>query len=169
MEKTSILSLKTKKILTGIGIAFGTIVVFLVSFTLSFCLIINPISFSPISDSDAAKENKELREKVETLNDEIEHLNASVDKYKASAQNASIPVVTTPSVTTPSQSVSQSNTSSKTQTSSSAKADDISGETNIGIEDETESKFSPETVTGTAEETPEDIEAPITVIDISEN
>ena len=168
MEKSSNLSLKTKKILTGIAIAFGTIVVFLVSFTLSFCLIINPISLFSFNSSDAAKENAELKEKVQSLNDEIDHLNASVDRYRAAAsENVSVPAVTITPDTSASKPSAEDNTSSKNP---GLDTDDSSlVQTDSNFENEADSKFSPETVTGTAEETPEDIEAPITVIDISEN
>ncbi len=168
MKNNSKLSLKTKKILAGIGIAFGTVATFLVSFVLSFSLIVNPINLFTFNDSDTIKENEELKEKVQTLNDEIEHLSASVDKYKASAQSVSIPVVTTPSNEEPQQTPDSSDSDLQSSTSSSAQNQNGSTETSEEIKGESETKFSPETVTGTAEKTPEDIEEPITVIDISE-
>lgn len=168
MKKDSKLSLKTKKILAGIGIAFGTVLVFLISFTISFSLIINPISLFTFNSGDAAKENKELKETVETLNDEIEHLNATVDKYKASSQSVSVPAtITTPQSETPQKTTSDASTP-QTSTSSNVQNQGGSVEPDTKPETETENKFSPETVTGTEDETPEDIEAPITVIDISE-
>ena len=90
---------KTKKILTGVGIGFGTLVVFLASFILAFSLIVNPINFFTVSDAGTVEENEKLKEEVQTLTDEIEHLNTTVDKYKASANSASVTAPAT--VTTP--------------------------------------------------------------------
>ena len=168
MKNNSNLSLRTKKILIVIGIAFGTIVTFLVSFTLSFSLIVNPINLFTFKDSDAIKENEELKEKVETLNDEIEHLNVTVDKYKTSAQSVMAPVETTPSNEVSQGTQNHSNTTSQTSAKPNANDQSSPSETNLNTEVESENNFSPETVTGTDVETPEDIEEPIQVIDISE-
>ncbi len=158
-EKTE-MSLKTKKILAGVGIAFGTVLVFLVSFTLSFSLIVNPINLFTFKDGDTIKENAELKEKVQTLSDEIDVLNTTVEKYKS---NQSVPAIVETPVATDDQKQDSENQSSTTAepgtTSTENPPTDTQGETN---------GFSPETVTGTDAETPEDVEEPITVIDISE-
>lgn len=155
-------SLKTKKILTGIGISFGTVMVFLISFILAFSLIVNPINFFTVSDADTVKENEQLKEKVQSLTDEVEILNTTVDKYKASGSAPA--TVTTPeeqpsTQTTDTASGPQTSNSEGTQTSENSGA----------AESETDGNdFTPDTVTSTDQGTPEDVEEPITVIDISE-
>lgn len=157
-EKTE-MSLKTKKILAGVGIAFGTVLVFLVSFTLSFSLIVNPINLFTFKDGDTIKENSELKEKVQTLSDEIDVLNTTVEKYKS---NQSVPAIVETPVTTDDQSQEQTN-------EAPSNADSTTPDENPPADEPSEgSNFSPETVTGTDAETPEDVEEPITVIDISE-
>lgn len=160
MKQKTEMSLKTKKILAGTGIAFGTVLVFLISFTLSFSLIVNPINLFTFKDGDTIKENAELKEQVQTLNDEIDILTTTVDKYKA---NQSVPAITETPVATDDEGQKPEN-----QTSTTADPGTTSNE-NVpeGTQGE-ENDFSPETVTGTEAETPEDIEEPITVIDISE-
>lgn len=156
MNKKSEISLKTKKILAGIGIVFGTIAVFLVSFALSFSLIVNPINLFSFDDTDAIKENEELKEKVQTLTDEVELLNVSIDKYKA---NQSAPeIVVTPAPQSEQAAPQQNQEKPNTELDQSTSANP----------DEADDSFSPETITGTDAETPEDIEEPITIIDISE-
>ncbi len=161
---------KSKKILTGVGIGFGTVMVFLVSFILAFSLIINPINFFTVSDAGTVEENEKLKEEVQTLNDRIEHLNTTVDKYKAqsSAPAPSSPaIVTTPSAGTASGNAAQQpQGGNEAQTPTTNEAD--SGE-NAGEQDAAQGgEFSPDVVDSTAEQTPEDVEVPITVIDISE-
>ncbi|MDO4743855.1 MAG: hypothetical protein Q4A86_00545 [Clostridia bacterium] len=160
MSTKTHMSLKTKKILAGVGIVFGTLLVFLISFILSFSLIVNPISFIPASDADAAKENAELKEQVQTLTDEIEMLNTTVDKYKASSSAPAIVVTPDPQ---PQQPAPKPDTPG-TQTEASA----TDSNTAQNSEDAATEVFSPDTVTSTNEETPEDVEVPITIIDISE-
>jgi hypothetical protein len=164
------ISPKTKKILAGIGITFGTVMVFLLSFVLAFSLIVNPINFMTVSDADTVEENEKLKEQVQTLNDEVEHLNAAVDRYKTSS---SAPAV----IVTPDQSTSkgqnQNSVSDQVGKNGAGNASGNTQEGGSGQKADTESEnassgFSPETVTATDEKTPEDVEVPITVIDISE-
>ncbi len=154
MPGKSYMSLKTKKILTGVGIAFGTVMVFLVSFILAFSLIVNPINFFTVSDADTVEENEQLKEKVQSLTDEVEQLNTTVDKYKASGNAPA--TVTTPQTQPEAAPKEQPETSKQEEPS----AEDSTAESDDG--------FAPDTVTSTEAETPEDVEAPITVIDISE-
>lgn len=181
MEKNSHISPKTKKILVGIGIGFGTVMTFLISFILAFVLIVNPINFMTVSDDDTLKENEELKSQVQTLEDEVEMLNTTVEKYKNSAtsrpQTSDIPLVTTPSSTQQSKpssnGSSQNHTQKPTEESSATSGNggvESTGATqgNQGESSSGEESFAPETVTSTSETTPEDTEAPITVIDISE-
>ncbi len=148
------MSIKAKKILAGIGIGFGTVLVFMISFFIAFSLIVNPINLFTIGDAETVEENKELKEQVQVLEDKVDVLNASVEKYKAAANTQPI-IIETPVTTTPQQ-TTQTQTGEKTET-------DGEGEPN----DEGEN-FAPETVTSTNEQTPEDVEDPITIIDISE-
>ena len=118
------LSLKTKKILLGIGIGFGTVVVFFVSFFLAFSFIVNPITVMPVSDADTEKENKELKTQVQTLEDEVELLNTTLEKYRSSA---SAPQTVTSAVTT---TVNQSKETPKAEQSDTTKRDSSSSENN---------------------------------------
>ncbi len=170
MRNKTEMSLKTKKILTGVGIGFGTVMVFLVSFILAFSLIVNPINFFTVSDAGTVEENEKLKEEVQTLNDKIEHLNTTVDKYKAaaSAPSPSVPaVVTTPAPSTNSDSGNaDSSTIQKPETADTADTPTTPEPTEGTAEGE--GSFSPEVVDSTAEQTPEDVEVAIPVIDISE-
>lgn len=156
MSTNSPMSLKTKKILVSIGVAFGTVMVFLISFILAFCLIVNPVNLFTVGDEETAKENEELKKQVQTLNDEVELLNTTVDKYKSAASLE-------PIIITEEKPQQQGNRSDKSNSAQTTKED--SGEASS---ESSEDEFSPETVTGTEETTPEDVEVPITVIDISE-
>ena len=156
MSTNSPISLKTKKILVSIGVAFGTVMVFLISFILAFCLIVNPVNLFTVGDEETAKENEELKKLVQTLNDEVELLNTTVDKYKSAASLE-------PIIITEEKPQQQGNRSDKSNSAQTTKED--SGEASS---ESSEDEFSPETVTGTEETTPEDVEVPITVIDISE-
>ena len=174
MKEKSHMSLRTKKILAGIGIGFGTVFAFLVSFILAFSLIINPINFMTVSDADTVKENEELKETVQNLKDENELLNATVDKYKASSKAPTTVVAEQPSVQQTSGSDSKQQSSSQTgsgtgsenETNTSKAGSTENRDTDAG--GESEQVFAPETVTNTGAETPEDVEAPITVIEIAE-
>ncbi|MBE7032154.1 MAG: hypothetical protein E7401_04230 [Ruminococcaceae bacterium] len=161
------MSPKTKKILVGVGIAFGTVMAFLVSFILAFTLIVNPINFMTVSDADTVEENEKLKEQVQTLEDEKDVLQATVDKYKNSA--TSQPAVTTPTVTTPSTPAQSTTTESAKPEAPEAEAPENNASTTpeTGTTEET-GGFTPETETSTGEETPEDVDTPITVIDVSE-
>lgn len=158
MKETQHMSPKAKKILVSIGVIFGTVMVFLISFILTFSLIVNPIEFRPFSNSETIKENEELKEKVQTLNDEVELLNTTVEKYRA--QQSAPPVPET--VITPEESASQNTTSSQTEAAPNSGPQDSDESTSDGED------FSPNTVTSTNENTPEDNEDPVTIIDISE-
>ena len=160
MKQKTEMSLKTKKILAGVGIAFGTVLVFLVSFTLSFSLIVNPINLFTFKDGDTIKENAELKEQVQTLNDEIDVLTTTVDKYKA---NQAVPAIVETPVTSDAQQQEPENQSSEASGPVTTPDENPPADTQDAPD-----SFSPETVTGTDVETPEDIEEPITVIDISE-
>ena len=157
------MSPKTKKILVGIGIAFGTVMAFLVSFILAFTLIVNPINFMTVSDADTVEENEKLKEQVQTLEDEKDALQAKVDKYKNSS--TSQPVVTTPAVTTPSTPSQEDKKPETPATETPENSETTTPET----ETNEDSGFAPETQTSTGEETPEDVDAPVTVIDVSEH
>lgn len=162
MEGKSHISGRTKKILLGTGIVFGTVLVFIVSFFLSFSLIINPISFVPVGNGELAEENQELKEKVQTLEDAVDVLNTTVERYKNSASETVI-VQETPTVTTPAQgnnNTQQSNTG--TQQSGGTTNSNDPGEV------QQESDFSPETVTTPETGIVPEVEPDITVIDISE-
>ena len=148
------MSIKAKKILAGVGIGFGTVLVFMISFFIAFSLIVNPINLFTIGDAETVEENKELKEQVQVLEDKVDVLNASVEKYKAAANTQPI-IIETPVTTTPQQ-TTQTQTGEKTE---------IDGEGEPNDEGE---NFTPETVTSTNEQTPEDVEDPITIIDISE-
>lgn len=165
LKEKSQMSPKTKKILVGVGIAFGTVMTFLVSFILAFTLIVNPINFMTVGDADTVEENEKLKEQVQTLEDEKDALQAKVDKYKNSA--TSQPAVTTPAVTTPSTQSQPDKTpeitTPETQTPQSSETTAPQSETN-----ESSGGFAPETQTSTGEETPEDVDGPVTVIDVSE-
>ena len=179
MKEKSHMSLRTKKILAGIGIGFGTIFTFLVSFILAFSLIINPINFMTVSDADTVKENEELKETVQNLKDENELLNATVDKYKASSKAPATVVAEQPSTQQSSGSAGSSTSDSRQEGSSLTGNETNHGENNgsletnttenngVGASGESEQVFAPETVTNTGAETPEDVEAPITVIEIT--
>ncbi len=159
MADNSHISLKTKKILTGIGIAFGTVMVFLVSFILAFSLIVNPINFFTVSDANTVEENEQLKEKVQSLTDEVEHLNTTVDKYKAASK-------TPATVTTPEPQPSVETAPPKEQPEDSRR-EEVQTPAE-GTATENNDSFVPDTVTSSDAETPEDVEEPITVIDISE-
>ncbi|MBO5955648.1 MAG: hypothetical protein J6Q10_02480 [Clostridia bacterium] len=163
MSGKSHISVRTKKILLGTGIVFGTVLVFVVSFFISFSLIVNPISFNAFGGDEVTAENEELKGQVQSLEDELEYLNATVEKYKA---NASAPVIETEENTVVTPSNNQGGTSGN---STSVTQPDTSEEEQTWVDDETvEEDFAPETVT-----TPEggfepEVEPDVTVIDISE-
>ncbi len=162
MKSKSHISGKTKKILLGTGIVFGTVLVFIVSFFLSFSLIINPISFVPVGNGELAEENQELKEQIQTLEDEVEVLNTTVERYKNSASETVI-VQEVPAVTTPVQSstnTQQSNTNLHQGSSTNNSGD--------SVEIQEENDFSPETVTTPETGVVPEVEPDVTVIDISE-
>lgn len=167
MNKKTHLSPKNKKILVGIGIGFGTIMVFLISFILSFSLIVNPINFMTISDDDTVEENKKLKEQVQTLEDEVDVLNTTVEKYKNSA-SASQKAPATTTVTESGQNQQPPQTQSHTNTPDKNDKPTTEQNTHENNSQPTQEHFAPETSTSTGQETPEDIDSPITVIDVSE-
>ncbi len=150
------MSVKSKKILAGIGIGFGTVLVFMISFFIAFSLIVNPINFMTVSDADTLEENKDLKEQVQVLEDQVDVLNASVEKYKAAASAQPV-VIETPVTTTPSTTTQTDEETEKTEGDENTETGEDGGE-----------DFAPSTVTSTDEQTPEDLEDPVTVIDISE-
>ncbi len=169
MHNKTQMSVKTKKILTGVGVVFGTVMVFLVSFIMAFSLIVNPISIFSADDSETAKENEKLKAEMQTMNDTIERLNTTVDKYKAQANR---PAVYEPAtVTTPS-----TGTAPKSDKTDAPSTQPPAGEQNgtqttapgEGTADGDAEEFSPDTVDSSSEQTPEDVETPIPVIDVSE-
>ncbi len=162
MSSKTHISNKTKKILIGTGITFGTILAFLVSFFLAFSLIVNPIAFGSFGNDEVMEENEELKEQVKTLEDEVELLNTTVDKYKHSA-SAPAPVDPAPEATTPAQTTnpSQSQNAETEQPEMSETPETDSG-------DVTESDFTPETVTTPEGGIEPEVEPDITVIDITE-
>ena len=168
MSSKTHISPAAKKTLTGVGIVFGTVMIFLISFILTFSLIVNPINFMSVSDSDTIKENKELKEKVQTLTDEVEILNTTVEKYKASASAPQIPQTVVTPQPEQNSSVSSSVDSGSQQPSNETSSGNAASTPNEDESSSEESTFSPDTVTSTTEETPEDKEDPITIIDISE-
>ena len=161
MESKSHMSLKTKKILLGTGIVFGTVLAFVVSFFLAFSLIINPINFVTIGGEETAAENEELKTQVQSLEDEVEMLNATVEKYKSSASSQII-VQEVP--------VSKQGQNSQQSAGNSGSGNSTAGNTNTGENNDAESEpdFSPETVTTPEEGIEPEVELDVTVIDISE-
>lgn len=164
MESKSHISLKTKKILLGTGIVFGTVLAFVVSFFLAFSLIINPINFVTIGGEETAAENEELKTQVQSLEDEVEMLNATVEKYKSSASSQiivqEVPVSSQGQTTKPSTGNSGAGSSSAGSTNNSTSENDDAVES--------EPDFSPETVTTPDEGIEPEVELDVTVIDISE-
>lgn len=167
MSSKSHISVRTKKILLGTGITFGTLLVFVVSFFLSFSLIIHPISFSAIGSDDIAAENEELKTQVQTLEDEVEYLNAAVEKYKNNVNTPAPPqTVTTPVTTTPP--APEKNPTTPTGGETNVTDDNNLSVDEGGTESSVAEDFEPDTVT-----TPEggfepEVEPDVTVIDISE-
>lgn len=157
MSSKTYISAKTKKILLGTGITFGTILVFIVSFFLAFTLIVNPIAFSSIGTSDVETENEELKQQVKALEDEVEILNTTVDKYK---NYSNAPVIVDPQPTTNS---SQSQTGTTVETNSG-----YSGNSENTGDDPSNEDFSPETVTTPEGGIEPEVEIDVTVIDITE-
>ncbi|MBQ9758104.1 MAG: hypothetical protein IJW15_06835 [Clostridia bacterium] len=163
MESKSHISLKTKKILLGTGIVFGTVLAFVVSFFLAFSLIINPINFVTIGGEETAAENEELKTQVQSLEDEVEMLNATVEKYKSSASSQII--VQEVPVSAPQQSSQASG--GQTQTGAETDNESVSGgDADGGAEGE--AGFAPETMTTPDEGIEPEVELDVTVIDISE-
>lgn len=185
MDKKSQMSPKAKKVLIGVGIGFGTVVTFMLSFVIAFSLIVNPISFMSGGDGDTVAENKELKEQVQTLEDEVELLNTTIEKYKSSQKSSGSTVVTTPSEgqgstkqstagqstakqSSSSQGTSAPSTSGQTK-SASAAADSTKADNAGSIAGEAQTNdFSPETEISTGEASPEDADDTVTVIDVSQ-
>ncbi len=142
------------KALTGIGIAFGTVIVFLVSFFLAFSFIINPITPISVGAEDTESENKELRTQVKALEDEVELLSTTVEKYRSAAA-------------APKEEYTEEKPQEEPKTEASEK-DKQTPSKNTATEKAEE--FVPETVVtpegGNEADAP--AEEPITIIDISE-
>lgn len=165
MKSKSHITGRTKKILLGTGIVFGTVLVFIISFFLSFSLIVNPISFVPVGNGEMAEENEELKKQVQTLEDEVELLNTTVEKYKNSASvSASVPE--TPTVTTPAPNKTQQQTTSAN--TAQGQGSGAEGNKTENASQKEENSFSAETAITPESGIEDEAEPDITVIDISE-
>jgi len=158
---------KGKRVWTGIGIAVGTVALFCVSFVTAFSLIVNPLPFPTIGDSDIEKENKELKAQIESLKEDLEKAEkkAQSSKKKETAEKEEKKEEKTEEKT----SEENSNESTKSPSESEqSKAPENKPEEKPSEPQEPEVEFTPETVTtpqgGNAVEPEDDI----TVIDISE-
>lgn len=149
------------KALTGIGIAFGTVIVFFVSFFLSFSFIINPITPISVGAEETEQENKELKTQVKALEDEIELLNTTVEKYR-SAASAQVPDEPRQETETKPETKTETETNENTPTNSEP------AETTNETKPEESEPFEPETVVTPEGGNPVEVEEPITIIDISE-
>ncbi len=99
MQDKAQMSVKTKKTLLIMGIIFGTIFLFVVSFGLSLYCIINPVKVVGPDNGEISAENQELKIQIQALEEEIEHLNAAADKNHSNINPPApveIPTVTTP-------------------------------------------------------------------------
>ncbi len=163
MSGKTYISVKTKKILVGTGITFGTILVFLVSFFLAFTLIVNPIAFTSIGNSDVETENEELKQQVKALEDEVEILNTTVDKYK-NYSSAPVIVDSQPTSTT----TSQPQTDNRNPVTTDETDSGYAGGSETTGDETSEEVFSPETVTTPEGGIEPEVEPDITVIDITE-
>lgn len=142
------------KTLTGIGIAFGTVIVFFISFFLAFNFIINPITPISVGAADAEAENEELRTQVKTLEDEVELLNTTIEKYRTAASAPKEEYVEDEPQQTQSGNVINSEKDKPEQSKKPEKAEPFEPETVV----------TPEGGEGMNEPADE----PITIIDISE-
>ena len=148
------------KTLAGIGIAFGTVVVFIVSFFLAFSFIINPITPISVGAEDAEGENRELRTQVKVLEDEIELLNTTIEKYRSAAAAPK-----DEHIETQSQEEKKSEPSEKNEDSGKDKQ-----KPSKNTEKEKAEEFIPDTVVTPEGGNEADVpaEEPIIIIDISE-
>ena len=141
------------KTLAGIGIAFGTVIVFIVSFFLAFSFIINPIMPISVGAEDSEGENKELRTQVKALEDEIELLNTTIEKYRSAAAAPKEEYIET-----------------QPQAEKKTEASEKNNKPSKNTEKEKTEGFVPETVVvpegGNEKDVP--AEEPIIIIDISE-
>lgn len=118
---------RKKKVLTVLGIVFGTVLIFAASFILSFNFIINPI-VTPIGDAELEKENDKLKSEVQSLKDENELLNTTVEKYRNSSSGSSAGGASSGSgYSSGSNAQSSSNSGSSSKTSGSKKEQSSSG------------------------------------------
>ena len=152
MSEKKRMSAGAVKALTGIGIAFGTVIVFIVSFFLAFSFIINPITPISVGAEDTESENKELRTQVKALEDEVELLSTTVEKYRSAAA-------------APKEEYTETQPQEEQKTEVTGKK-----ETSKNTATEEAENFVPETVVTPEGGNEEDIpaEEPITIIDISE-
>ncbi len=100
MSSKAQMSVNTKKTLLVIGVIFGTIFLFVVSFFLSLYFIINPVQVSAPDDGEVVAENQKLQTQIQLLEEEIERLNVTVEKNKSNINPpapADIPTLPTPS------------------------------------------------------------------------
>ncbi len=142
------------KTLTGIGIAFGTVIVFFISFFLAFNFIINPLTPISVGAADAEAENQELKTQIKSLEDEVELLSTTVEKYRSAAS-------------APKEEYTESEPQQTQNADATSSVKDKSEQSKLPEKAE---EFEPETVV-TPEagiEINEPAEEPITIIDISE-
>lgn len=162
MSRRTRMTDKGKKVWTGIGIAAGTVTLFCVSFVAAFSLIVNPLPFPTLGDSEVEKENKELKAQIESLEEELEEAGKKAQTAKKKEEKKE-------EKTEDNNSDEKKEEETKNETTSQpADSSESVSEEKTQPSQETEPEFSPETVTtpegGNAVEPEEDI----TVIDISE-
>lgn len=114
---------RKKKAGVVIGIIFGTVVIFVASFLLSFNFIINPVTVTPIGDAKLEKENSDLKDKVQLLEDQVDSLNSKLDKYKTSGALSNVKENDSSSKSNTSTSSSQSKTTNDSTTKKSSSSD----------------------------------------------
>ena len=107
---------RKKKAGVVIGIIFGTVVIFVASFLLSFNFIINPVTVTPIGDAKLEKENSDLK-------DQVDSLNSKLDKYKTSGASSTVTEKGSSSKSNTSTSSSQSKTTNDSTTKKSSSSD----------------------------------------------
>lgn len=178
---TKSLSPKTKKILTGVGIGFGTVIIFFVSFFISFYFIINPITFTSTGNSSVADENRALKEQVQSLQDEIDYLEAREAKEPQGVVPAPDEVESSSATTSDGDKAETSKKEEKPKTNGAAssntddsKKTDTKTETTDKADGRTDKDkdddetFQPDTVVTEEGNIDKEADEPIPVIDLSE-
>lgn len=166
MESKFQMSLKTKKILVGIGIGFGTILTFIVSFVLAVVVFSSePVVLFSSNDPEALEETEKLKEENRELTEKVEYLESSVERYKSSA-GGSVQYYTDPQPQP-----QQSSTPSSESVQSEASGNQSTGGSTAEATPAPEAPIAPDATGGdaTVGEVPDSGEAEeITVIDITE-